>query len=208
MADITDLLGLGVPGGGVFNIEPQQSPLASYLGASNIPTPEQPHHSKLRNTLGAIGDAMLVATGHAPIYRQRMEQEQQNQALQGFLQNPDEAIQRLMQIDPRSGIALYSQVHPKSEVPESVKGYNYYNALPDSEKPRFEKYLQLTHPGMMAPVTLGPNDTVETPGSSLPHVSDQASYDAVPAGAQYTTPDGHVRVKGGATASTPSPTFR
>ncbi len=32
------------------------------------------------------------------------------------------------------------------------------------------------------------------------HVSDQASYDAVPPGATYTTPDGHVRVKPGAQA--------
>lgn len=31
----------------------------------------------------------------------------------------------------------------------------------------------------------------------LPHVSDQASYDAVPPGGQYIGPDGHVRVKQG-----------
>lgn len=34
-------------------------------------------------------------------------------------------------------------------------------------------------------------------GGGVPQVHDQASYDAIPPGAQYTTPDGHIRVKQG-----------
>jgi hypothetical protein len=42
---------------------------------------------------------------------------------------------------------------------------------------------------------------------NLPRVADQASYDAVPPGSQYMTPDGHVRIKQGGQAATPSATF-
>jgi hypothetical protein len=52
-------------------------------------------------------------------------------------------------------------------------------------------------------VVIAPNDgSYQTgapvqSGGGIPRVSDQQSYDAVPPGAQYMTPDGHVRVKGG-----------
>lgn len=50
-------------------------------------------------------------------------------------------------------------------------------------------------------VVIAPNDgsyqTGQPVGGGLPRVTDQQSYDAVPPGAQYMTPDGHVRVKGG-----------
>jgi hypothetical protein len=45
-----------------------------------------------------------------------------------------------------------------------------------------------------------PNDgghAAGAPAADMPQVHDQASYDAVPPGGQYITPDGHVRVKGG-----------
>jgi hypothetical protein len=78
---------------------------------------------------------------------------------------------------------------------------------------------QAQHPGQLVPFTPGggvarinpqtgqletlvvPNPGGMTPGSpvngSTPQVSDQASYDAIPPGTQYMTPDGHVRVKQG-----------
>jgi hypothetical protein len=43
-----------------------------------------------------------------------------------------------------------------------------------------------------------PNDGSQPSGApAVPQVHDQSSYDAIPPGAQYMTPDGHVRVKGG-----------
>ena len=42
----------------------------------------------------------------------------------------------------------------------------------------------------------------------MPHVSDQATYDAVPPGAQYIGPDGHVRVKQGGQSQPGSGGFR
>lgn len=63
----------------------------------------------------------------------------------------------------------------------------------------FEQFLQMKNPGMLAPVTIPANATVTVPGQSgsIPQVTDEASYNAVPPGAQYRTPDGHIRVKGG-----------
>lgn len=57
---------------------------------------------------------------------------------------------------------------------------------------------------------VAPNDgshPVGAPAQNLPQVGDQTSYDAVPPGAQYMTPDGHIRVKGGQTGSAPSGGF-
>jgi hypothetical protein len=48
-----------------------------------------------------------------------------------------------------------------------------------------------TNPGQYTP------GTPVNGAGTLPHVTDQASYDALPPGAQYTTSDGHVRVKPG-----------
>lgn len=54
-------------------------------------------------------------------------------------------------------------------------------------------------------VVIAPNDGSYATGApaqqGIPKVSDQQSYDAVPPGAQYMTPDGHVRVKQGGPSS-------
>jgi hypothetical protein len=50
-------------------------------------------------------------------------------------------------------------------------------------------------------VVIAPNDgsyqTGAPAGGNIPSVTDQQSYDAVPTGSQYRTPDGHIRVKQG-----------
>jgi hypothetical protein len=78
---------------------------------------------------------------------------------------------------------------------------------------------QAQHPGQLVPFTPGGGvarinpatgqlETLIVPnsggqqagapvGGNMPHVSDEASYNAVPPGAQYIGPDGHVRVKQG-----------
>lgn len=78
--------------------------------------------------------------------------------------------------------------------------------------------------GQFKPVFVDPNDKVfmqdgqmitvpnrvrqQSPSSaapSLPTVSDEASYNALPVGAQFRTPDGATRIKGGAAATGPRP---
>jgi hypothetical protein len=135
--------------------------------------------SKFRNFLGALGDALMVGGGGQPLYRQRMEEQRQQSALQGFLTNPDQAIAQLMQVDAPTGIALYRAVHPPSETPIGIKEYEY--AKGNGYKGGYEDFVKLTHPALMSPVTLGANDTIEQPSDgALPHVTDQSSYDAVP----------------------------
>jgi hypothetical protein len=55
-----------------------------------------------------------------------------------------------------------------------------------------------------------PNDGTHQVGSpAVPQVHDQASYDAVPPGSPYMTPDGHTRVKqGGQMGAAPSGGFQ
>jgi hypothetical protein len=59
---------------------------------------------------------------------------------------------------------------------------------------------------------IAPNPGDQAPGApvqagGLPHVSDQRSYDAIPPGTQYMTPDGHVRVKQGGQPVAPAGGF-
>lgn len=136
------------------------------LGASQIPPQAAPHGpSGFRSFLGAIGDALLVSQGHEPAYRKAMEQQQQQNALKGFLTNPDDAIRLLMQTDAKSGIELYRAVHPASETPDTAKIYEYRQKLDPAERPDFDKVMASLHPGMFAPVSMGPSDTIEQPGT-------------------------------------------
>ncbi len=83
----------------------------------------QPMYHGLKGFLGMLGDALLVAHGVAPMYRQQQQQMQANSALQGFLTNPDQAVAALMRIPGQeaNAIDLYKAVHPSTENPEVVK---------------------------------------------------------------------------------------
>lgn len=63
----------------------------------------------LGNFLGHVGDALLAATGHDPIYAPRLQQRKVSQALQSYQTDPEGAIAALMQVDPSSGIKLAHQ---------------------------------------------------------------------------------------------------
>jgi hypothetical protein len=123
-------------------------------------------------------------------------------ALANYLGNSDSALAEIFREDPEAGLSLYKMQHPASEVPAGLREFQYYQGLDDPTRKSYEKFLQITHPAMMAPITLGPNDTYDPGGGApagdgLPTVSDQASYDAVPAGGKYKDPQGNIRTKGG-----------
>jgi hypothetical protein len=140
---LADLLGIGDgaliqpprPAYGGFQFDLPQAPAAAAAPqAAQAQAPHQP--SKLRNFLGAIGDALLVAHGQQPLYRQRMDQQRQQQALQGFLTNPDQAIAQLMQVDAPSAVKLYTELHQKQNEPELVQELRAAGIDPTSDQGR------------------------------------------------------------------------
>jgi hypothetical protein len=178
--------------------------------APAMPQAHQP--SKLRNFLGALGDALMVGAGGKPLYHERMLQQHQQSALQGFLTNPDQAIAQLMQVDAPSAIDLYKAVHPASETPLELKLLQYLKEHPEDAASLHQVNVDL-HPGLGAPFTMPEQGaTIEQPGASaVPQVNDQAGYDALAPGAAYHAPGdpvGKVRYKQGGATAGPSRTFR
>lgn len=56
--------------------------------------PEKIQHGALRDVLGAIGDAYLQSGGHDAQYKPRQERQQAGQALAGYANKPEAAIER------------------------------------------------------------------------------------------------------------------
>lgn len=57
--------------------------------------PERMQKGRIRDIFGAIGDGLLIEGGHNPIYAPRKEARQMGQALIGYDQNPNAALERL-----------------------------------------------------------------------------------------------------------------
>lgn len=62
-----------------------------------------------RNFLGSLGDALLIATGGNPIHQPEQHRRRVGQALEGYLDNPDEAIANFLAIDPAAALQLHRQ---------------------------------------------------------------------------------------------------
>lgn len=56
------------------------------------------------NILGILGDAFLTQAGHDPRYQPRVREAREAEALAGFSDNPEEAINRLITISPDKGL--------------------------------------------------------------------------------------------------------
>lgn len=195
-----------------FHLTGQVDPsLTADLPAGAAPQPRQQHKGLgFRNVLGILGDSILQAHGRQPIYGPMHEKQQLQGALQNFLTDPDGAIQALMQVDAPTAISLYKMVHPATETPASLREFQYYQKMPADQRGSYEKFLQLTHPGMMAPITLPQNATLEMPGQSggdMPFVNTPEEARKYPAGTSVRTPYGVYQVPGGASPSSGSPTF-
>lgn len=59
------------------------------------------------NILGILGDAFLTQAGHAPRYAPRLREARESEALAGFFENPQTAIERLMDISPDKALAQH-----------------------------------------------------------------------------------------------------
>lgn len=189
--------------------------LQQHMQAAPVQPPPAQRHG-IGNVLGRIGDALLMAHGGEPIYANKIRNQQIGQEVSNYLGNTDAALASLFQQDPKSAIELYKMRHTETAAPtELQRDYEY---LKQVNPALADQFIHMKTEGGPLIANNGDGTFTVIPramaqggapqAGAMPHVTDQASYDAVPAGAQYTTPDGHVRVKGGATASTPSPTFR
>lgn len=57
----------------------------------------------------ALGDQLLMHWGNKPLFQQRLNQENMQRAMEGFTQEPLEAIRRVAQINPNAAWQLYNQ---------------------------------------------------------------------------------------------------
>jgi hypothetical protein len=229
MAGIADLLTLGLPQGNGSPFSVQTPTALPNYGAQaqqsvNDAQPlaaSQPHTSKLRNFLGALGDALLVGGGGQPLYQQRQLQQQQTAALQGFLTNPDSAISALMQVPGQVGnaIDLYKAVHPASthETPVELQEYEFAKSqgFPGS----YLDFVQQKGGPLIAAngdgtFTVVPRNMMLQP-SAAPSGPPAAAIQYLKAhpetSAQFDQKYGagaSSKVLGGATGSNSSPTFR
>ena len=166
------------------------------------------------NVLGAIGDALLVHSGRQAVYGPMMAQQRQKRemgaALSNYLGQADPALAALMEADPETAMQAYRIKNQQPEVPGIIREANAYNALPDEQRASVDRYLKLRFPQQYAPgapVTLGPNDTLELPGADaggdgLPTVSTPEEARQLPPGTQFRMPDGRIgTVPGGPSAS-------
>lgn len=64
----------------------------------------------LRDILGAVGDALLLQSGHNQIYAPKREQEKLSSAMYGFTDNPMEAIERVGLVNPKAAETMYQNV--------------------------------------------------------------------------------------------------
>lgn len=76
----------------------------------------------LRNVLGIIGDALLVQSGHAPMYGPQMRQKRMGQALSNYLGKLDPGLADIIAENPEMGMQLYKMQHPDAGVaPETIR---------------------------------------------------------------------------------------
>lgn len=114
------------------------------------------------NVLGSLGDALLVSNGMQPMYAPRQRAKKIGAALANYLGNMEPGMADIFQSDPSTGLELYKMKHPASETPANVREFQY--AQQNGYKGSYADWVKLTHPGFMAPITLGPGDTYDAGG--------------------------------------------
>lgn len=192
----------------IAGMQGQQAPQAPQ--APQAAMPQVPHHSTFANILGMLGDALLAAHGRPAIYGPRVAQEKLGATLAASLGNSDPNMMALAQQDPGTFLQIWQAQHKKDDLPAGLQEFQAYRDMPSDQKPTYERFLQLTHPGMTTPVIMEPGDHL-LGGSSGPPAAAVAHLQSHPelAGAfdQKYGSGAAARALGGATASTPSSNF-
>ena len=189
---------------------PDMTPFPA-MQADNLPTMTKKPGV---NWLGVLADALAGAAGHPGPYGAQMAREREQQTA---FDRGEEQWQKHHQTDVADQMKLldYKRAHPDDPITQALdlagitdpaqrKQY-YVNAL--DKKTEDDPIVTLTLPGDH--IYSGPRSGLATaltgaaPASPLsdnvPTVTNSAGYDALPPGARFKSPDGHIRVKGGQT---------
>lgn len=201
---------------------PQQVPQQMQPGMPGQPAmPQQqrrenPARKKgVRHFLGVLGDALLTGAGGEPIYGPSVERAEMGEALAGYLGGTDEALAEIMRRDPATGFALLKmkmESAPEAQSPTALQQNIEYlrrlnPGMSDEQLAEVAQYA-IAAPRMYGSPEMGwqpdPNypfarggGSEDTPAGDIPAVSDEATYAAIPPGAQYRDPDGNIRTKPG-----------
>lgn len=124
----------GLTGGAAQPASPApQSMTPAVMGFPSVPEgpsqqpqqfqqPKKPHG--VGNFLGKLGDALLMASGRAPMYAPMMQareaqerQQQVGQMLGNVLGRLDPSLRDLVSADPGTGLEIFKLLHPQAGVP-------------------------------------------------------------------------------------------
>lgn len=131
LADFLGNFGTALAGGPLegpvenATLRPVPAPIDRYLtpvGQPQAAVPQQQaapaaapkKRGGVRDFLGKLGDAMMVANGGEPLYEQRLREERIGGALAQYLGTNDPALAEILRTDPRAGIELYKLRQPKA----------------------------------------------------------------------------------------------
>jgi hypothetical protein len=164
----------------------------------------------LRDFLGHLGDALLVANGHQPMYAARAAERKRSAALQQFLGGVDPELGAMIGagMDPSDAVSIYKMKHPgEGNKPSFVQEYEYRERLDPEHRKAYDAYAEQRKFNPYAPpITMGQNDTLEMPGQK-PAQSEVTATDKDGNKVRYNHETGAWEPVGGPTASAPSAPF-
>jgi hypothetical protein len=179
----------------------------------------QQHHSTLRNVLGAIGDALLIGNGVQPLYHQQQQQNQLATDMTNYLGDNNAALADAFRVNPTVAAEMFKYMHPATETPAEVKEYQY--AKSQGYNGSYMDYLAAKAGPIVAnngdgTLSLIPRSLIGQPqpsgGASGPPQQAidylKSHPDLAPQFDQKYGSGTSAKILGGATASTPSLTFR
>lgn len=145
----------------------------------------------LRNFAGIYGDTL---TGN-PVFAKQQEAIAEQQ--------------RMAELYERKRQDELADYEAKKRIDQQYSGPDYEGSIDEFQQAKqlgyvpqelgYQDFLKLKNPGTFIPPapTVIPYGATEIPQGGLPKVSNQAEYEALPPGTQYTDPNGNVRTKGG-----------
>ena len=186
--------------GNTFGVDPETQKAVSQYAAmpATSAQPAQDHkffgkNGTGRAIAGYIGDYLAQLGGAQPLYAPAVQR-----------QRDLADAQREQQAKLAQWVWQQQYAANNPEPTEQQKNYQYYSHLSPQEQ---AVYNQSRQGDPYVNTTLPNNQFYSGPASQLgtvlggqshvPQVSDEASYNALPAGASYMDPSGHIRTKGG-----------
>lgn len=181
--------------------------LSSTLGG--LPQPSQLSSAPKHNWVGILADALSGLAGNGPVYAPLAARRQDEQTA---FERGEETWQKhhAQDIKDQMDLLTWKAAHPDDEFTRQLDAAGITDPAQRAEyaRKRLERssdpLVTTTLPGDR--IYSGPQSglaaalsgAASSPmGGGVPTVSDKAGYDALPPGAQFRSPDGHIRVKGG-----------